>query len=466
MKNLKNRQIGSTLIEVLLATVVMGSGLTAAYQWMSRSQEETNLTITAQHHKMVNDAATEYVRDNLATVMAGATATTPYKITVAMLITGGKLPSGYSAVNNYGQTQCVLVLEPSPNTPVILTVSEGGTALSDYQLAKVVNEVGASGGGIYASTPTQATGARGAWKLDTTTTPKLTDFLGTNCSGTTAGAGHLATSTFYTSSSATSRYLYKSNDPGRYDQTAMTDALGLATKTTNAACDGVNEKGRLAIDSNQQILVCQNVGGWMWKAQTAYLKDPVANYASLPAVNNTTGDYRKTLDTNRLFTWNGASWIAVGIDQNGNFTVPGTLSVNGSQIKGDGGTNTWIQQTGTLKVTDAAGTYTDIAANDITASGRTTTSDMYLTGTATAGAACAPNGVVSRDATGSPLFCASGTWKAPAAGLGTSCAWYGGGWQGDGTYHTVYCPVGKYMNGWRAYASTYLDDQVAVYCCS
>ncbi|WP_083460621.1 shufflon system plasmid conjugative transfer pilus tip adhesin PilV [Gulbenkiania mobilis] len=412
-------QNGSTLLEFLLASAVLGTMVTAGYQWMNRSQEDTDLSIAAQHHKLVFEAATEYVRENQSTIIASATPTTPYKITVATLIAAGKLPSGYNPVNNFGQTQCVLVLEPSANTLATLVVSEGGTTMTDFQLARAVAEVGASGGGIYSTSSTAATGSDGGWSITSTTTPKLSDFLSANCSGTAANTGHFASSNFYSSGTLATNYLHRSNDPGRYDQTKMTDPLGLAVETENAACDGVNEKGRLAVDSNDKILACQNNSGWKWTAVgggTGYWKDPVSNYASLPASGNATGDARITTDTGRAFTWTGAAWKALAIDQSGNLTVPATLSVNGTQIQGNGGTNTWIKQSGTLHVTNAAASaYTDLAANDITAKRRTTTNDLQINTVVTEGTACSPNGLVARDANGLILSCQSGVWKRTGA---------------------------------------------------
>lgn len=173
-----------------------------------------------------------------------------------------------------------------------------------------------------------------------------------------------------------------------------------------------------------------------WKALTGYLKDPVANYASLPAAGNSSGDVRKTLDNQRHFTWNGASWVALAVDQNGNFTVPGALTVNGSKVVGDGGTNTWIQQSGKLNVTDSAGAYTDLQANDFTATGRTTTNDLLVSLTVTSGTACSPNGLVAKDSTGLLLSCQSGVWS-KAQGSGSS-----------GTYVSVGSYAGTY-NGFN-----------------
>ncbi len=415
LRTLPTSQRGSTLLEFLLASAVLGTMVTAGYQWMNRSKEDKDLSIAAQHHKLVLNAANEYVRENQSSIIATATPTTPYKITVAALIAAGKLPSGYNPVNNFGQTQCVLVLEPSANTLATLVVSEGGTAMTDFQLARAVAEVGASGGGIYSTSSTAATGSDGGWSISSTTTPRLSDFLSANCSGTGADAGHFASSNFYSSSTLTTNYLHRSNNPGRYDQTQMTDPLGLAVKTENAACDGVNEKGRLAVDSNDKVLACQNNSGWKWTAiggGNGYWGDPVSNYASLPASGNAIGDTRITTDTGRAFTWMGAVWKPLAVDQSGNLTVPATLFVNGTQIQGDGGSNTWIKQGGTLHVTNAAASaYTDLAAKDLTATGRTTTHDLQINAEATEGAACSPNGLVARASNGLVLSCQSGIYR-------------------------------------------------------
>jgi hypothetical protein len=52
----------------------------------------------------------------------------------------------------------------------------------------------------------------------------------------------------------------------------------------------------------------------------------VANWAALNALaGNVLGDVRLIMDTNRAFAWNGAAWIALAADQNGDFTLPGKI---------------------------------------------------------------------------------------------------------------------------------------------
>jgi hypothetical protein len=53
-------------------------------------------------------------------------------------------------------------------------------------------------------------------------------------------------------------------------------------------------------------------------------------------------------------------------------------------------------------------------------------------------------------------------------GLGTSsCAWNESGYDvgANNTMHTVSCPAGQYVAGWRCFASGYLDGSCAIYCC-
>jgi hypothetical protein len=45
------------------------------------------------------------------------------------------------------------------------------------------------------------------------------------------------------------------------------------------------------------------------------------------------GDVRLTNDVQRAYGWNGSSWVALAVDQNGNLAVPGTFNALGGQFK-------------------------------------------------------------------------------------------------------------------------------------
>jgi hypothetical protein len=94
-------------------------------------------------------------------------------------------------------------------------------------------------------------------------------------------------------------------------------------------------------------------------------RDPVDTFADLPPTGNDTGDVRMVTALEHAFTWNGASWAALSVDQNGNLSVPGTLTTNGVQL----------QQV--------------VSSND----------------------PCTPDGSLARDPTGLMLYCRNGTWR-------------------------------------------------------
>lgn len=50
----------------------------------------------------------------------------------------------------------------------------------------------------------------------------------------------------------------------------------------------------------------------------------------------------------------------------------------------------------------------------------------------------------------------------------TNCSWgtNGPSITSDNQMHSMFCPAGKYMAGFRCYAQTYLDGDCAAYCCS
>lgn len=82
------------------------------------------------------------------------------------------------------------------------------------------------------------------------------------------------------------------------------------------------------------------------------------------------------------------------------------VQVGSSYYYGDG-SNSAIRQNGGLYVQNQAGTgAANLDANSITAEGY-----MQVNGVASAGAGCAPNGLMGQNGSGSPLFCVNGVWK-------------------------------------------------------
>ncbi|MDR6398067.1 hypothetical protein J2798_004550, partial [Herbaspirillum seropedicae] len=88
-------------------------------------------------------------------------------------------------------------------------------------------------------------------------------------------------------------------------------------------CPASMADGAAGRDASGAILSCQ---GGVWKLQgSKFWKDPVASYAALP-FTDAVGTVRLTLNDGRAYSWTGSNWRALAVDQNGNFTAPGTVS--------------------------------------------------------------------------------------------------------------------------------------------
>ncbi|PKO57681.1 MAG: hypothetical protein CVU24_18530, partial [Betaproteobacteria bacterium HGW-Betaproteobacteria-18] len=142
------------------------------------------------------------------------------------------------------------------------------------------------------------------------------------------------------------------------------------------------------------------------------------------------GAVRMTLDNGRAFMWTGGAWSALAVDQNGNLTVPGTLTAAGGkviawnavgeggvlQLVGANGTSMYLESNnGKFRLVNSpwsAEIFSVDQSGNVVANGRLTTNEyVQINGTATEGTACSPNGLVGRDGTGLLLSCQSGSWQ-------------------------------------------------------
>lgn len=395
------RQRGVTLLEVLVSLGIMAGVLSGVAQLADQYIEDTKSALAAQQMVAVGNAAQAYIKDNYTTVMANATAAAPALITVPMLTTAGYLQSGFSTTNNFGQSVCVLVLEPTANNLNALVIAEGGTTIDDLTLGAVAVSIGASGGGVYSTATTTLRGAMGGWSMAVGNYASANN-LNQRCNGAagvpTIAAGRPIMALWFSNGDATSGFLYRNAVPGRPELNTMnTPILMESVQTSGAACATT---GAIARDNTGAVLSCQT-GAWRSQG-SAFWKDPVANYASLPLTGDSVGAVRMTLDTGRGFMWSGATWGALALDQNGDLSIPGNLVVNGNTTIGDAGTDS-------LLVNAGATFNSGVTIGDGTAASSTNT--LVVNRTATEGAACTPNGAVARDATGLILSCQSAVWK-------------------------------------------------------
>lgn len=432
------KQSGFTLIEVVASLAILGVILALSARMADQYMLDTKNQAAASHTKQVIDASQKYIKDNYAAIVASATPTVPVSITVANLVAGGYLPTGFNATNAVGHTIATYALEPTANQITAVAVTSGAPVINDLDLGVIAAAIGEAGGSIRSSATTTLTGSFGKWAIP------LANY------GVAPGAGHFGGAIWFDQTGGlVTDYVYRAAVPGHPEANTMTTPLIMSsTQTLAAAC---TTTGAIARDATGAVLSCQ---GGVWNTQgSAYWKDAVTNFASLPACNAAAKWQTRVVGTPaigtqpRAYACDGATWIALGVDNNGNLTLPGSTLYAGSGSDGayggltiQGSKNGWSG----VKFKDSAGTdsgtlmmhpsysgfylpgdagwrwYVDNSGNSIQG-GTAQMANAVITGTATVGAACSPNGKVAQDGTGLLLSCQSGVWVS-----NHSCSWYGG----------------------------------------
>lgn len=355
-----------SIIGVLIAALVMTFGIRTYADYQTDSNTKIIAATTATQWTQINTAAISYIQTNAAAIQATATATTPVIITVAMLQSPAVnlLPASFTSTNPYQQTWQVEVLQPTAGNLQALVMTTGGTALLDKDAVRVATLVSAANGGVIGGiipkndtgiyTAGMAYGTAGSWQISTT-----------NYTG--IAGGHLSALLTFNNGQLQSPFLYRNAVAGQPQLNTMNTPLIMSsTQTTGAAC---TTTGAIAQDGSGAVISCQ---GGTWQSQgSAYWKNPVTNFASLPACNAAAAWQTRVVQTPttgtgpRAYTCNGTTWLPLAVDDSGNMTVAGTMTVGQAQI------NTIV----------------------------------------TEGTACSSNGLVARDSTGLLLSCQSGVWK-------------------------------------------------------
>lgn len=365
------RHGGFTLIE-LLATLAIGTLLLAGLaSLVNQALDDLKGQQAALYQQQVAEAARNYLRENAAPLRAAAaTPATIVPVTLNQLRLGRFLPEGFTDTNPYRQRTCVLVRQPDPvNYPGrfdALVVTSGGDPIGDKDLPAVAMQAGSGGGYIASTNPGEARGA--AWRMATTV------YRNAACPGspaaallgTAADAGHLVSSVFYDGAAQQAAdFLYRNAVPGNLEANTLNTPLRLGVAAiVNAGGSCLDATGTatpaLAVDSaTRALLTCGATGTWSlpstWKA-------PVDTYAALPAApGSAPGDVRMVLALRRAFTFDGTAWVALAVDQNGNFDVPGTSSAD--IVKG----RTSVESLGDVK-----------AGHDVVAARRVTTPGVMV----------------------------------------------------------------------------------------
>lgn len=245
MHSLKHSQKGISTLEVLIGLAVLALMSIPLVQQANSSSELVQNRVAAEQLTLVANAGAAYLKANYATVNAAATTTTPVATTVATLITGGFLNTGFEAVNPFGQTACLLTLRNASGQLESIVVTEGGQATPQKYRAAIAALVGARGGGVEAL---NIQGAYGGWSIP------IGNYANSNCSGTAVAANRLAALVTFdgTNSSSLADFLYRFAVPGFPDANRMFTNIDMNNNNLNNANDVV---ARRFVDGNNNTFL-------------------------------------------------------------------------------------------------------------------------------------------------------------------------------------------------------------------
>lgn len=377
---MKQRQRGIALLEVLGALAIGAALLLGLSTVMDTSLEDMKGQQAAYYQSQLSTAAGKYIAANSATLQTALpSAASLAAVTVAQLVSGHFLPAATGAKNVYDQTPCLLIRQPDPVSRPgqfdALVVTTGGMAIPERAIATVAVNAGVGGGYISALDTGNAKGA--SWNTSTASFRSTACSGGSALTGGSADGGHLASNLFYDGPGQLSTdFLYRNEIAGRPELNRMNTPVRMASAalvSNGASClnsSGVAEAG-VAIDtSTRSILTCGSSGVWSYPSQW---KEPVSTYASLPGSGNQSGDVRMVTGLSRAFTFNGANWVALAVDQNGNMNVPGTLTAANAH------TTQNIVADGTIHATGDISTSGSVSADyDLNAAHAVNTHDAYV----------------------------------------------------------------------------------------
>jgi hypothetical protein len=352
------------LIAVVISILISMISLAGFAKLSAIGVDNVKAAAVASQMVIVDTAFHQYISDNSASIAAIATATTPVTLSIPTLVCAQYLPTSYAAgascpapagigggiTNAYRQSYYAQVLQPIPGQLQSIVFTSGGTAISRKQVVSIAALVGAQGGFVpYANqggdstmSASNANGVFGGW------VQPLTNY-------TNPGSGHLAALLTF-SQSVSNGYLYRNSVIGQPQlNTMMVPIVMDAPMTQGTACSSI---GAIANDVNGGQLLCWNtINGQTW---TQLVAAPAANVSSLPACGAGNANQLAVVQnpnsgapvgtTSSVYECNGSMWNSIGVDANGNLSVPNIATVNQLDIQAQNAIDSSCAKQGLISV--------------------------------------------------------------------------------------------------------------------
>lgn len=407
-------QRGVMMLEVLAALmIVMLASVYAADRYQAYLEEQS-WQVAAAQATAFNNAAKSYIADNTDTILNG---TLPFKVTPSLLSQNGYLDKRFS-VSSYGQSYVTSIVKNSKLTSKLqaLTCSTGGERISYKGLRSVAAQIQGMGG--YVDDFGTATGAYGGW------TSNPTDF-GISCEN-----GHLAIAL---SSEVLGTAMQESDRLYRYKVNAKPDLNRMHT----------------AIDMNGNDVNSAGVVNAKDGAFSDTVKSGTGTFSGDITASN--GSFGQKITAGSDITSSGGWLVTQG---------------NNGWLNNSWGGGFYMSDSDWIRAVNNKGLYTagQIKGGTVRSDGRLSTGEyLQLDAVATAGAACSPNGLIGRDASGAVMSCQNGVWTLGGSLRQQECTQMGNYTGRDFTEHR--CPVGWYAAGLKFNGHQHNESAYIITCC-
>ncbi|ODP35033.1 shufflon system plasmid conjugative transfer pilus tip adhesin PilV [Pandoraea sp. ISTKB] len=402
-------QRGVIGLEVAGAITIVLALIVLAASWATVNADNQENALIAGQLKLAMTGADKFVKDNAASIAAGAT---PVVYNWAQI--APSMPQGLSSTNSYGQTYQLAIQRTgtAPNytlNPLLQTV--GGNPIPEKQMRAIAKMAGTSGGFVSALSPGNATGAGGGW------TAVLSDY------GANPATGHLAAGLFYQNAAQANQYLYRVSVPGKPEVNRMETNIDLNSHDINNGgtvnATKVNLPTGMSVQIGKTYLYGDDTNSAIYQAGTLYVRHTDGSAA--PVWMGDANVNGNTYTSGETYT--GGWYRSTGANGWYNQTY------NGGWYMAD---PTWVRSYADKNV------YT---GGQMLAGSLRSYGGLTMDGIGYVGGSCTV-GTFVRDPSGRHLSCVNGYWS--AGGI-SSVSTVSSGWAQYGA--SVQCPAGTTVVG-------------------
>ncbi|KPC42921.1 Prepilin [Pseudomonas amygdali pv. morsprunorum] len=431
----RTRTNGFVIVELLFGLIIFAIASAIGVSLVADRMDAQNYQIAAQQQQQIAEAASKYLKDNFSTVYGSAGTTTPATITPQMLRNTNYLPASFSDTNAFGQSFVVLARRVNVNQLESIVITTGGQAIDEIGTRTIAENMGAPGGFIPFNNTGVIQGVRGGWQL------ALSNY------GINPGVGHTASALFLQDGTLSNDYLYRNAIPGKPELNRMNTALSMGGNNVNDVA-ALNASGTVTVGGNVDTAGSVNATGNVSASGSVTAQGNVSASGSVTAQSNViaAGDvYAQSVNASANLT-GAAARISGETVTGGWFRTQGDTGWYSEKWGG----GWYMSDSDWVRVYGDKNLYTggNIRGGTVTSEGRATVGEyLQLNGVATAGTACAANGMVGRTSTGRSLSCDNQVWVVNGSSAPTCTAQTINGY--DANDATTYsCPVGYTKVGW------------------